>query len=129
MLDFNQLLKAMIIVTSFLVQHMPQEETSIIRLSFSADIKEDARKAHSLTEAQYAALTLSAALPGWSTDDCAQLFTPFSPIHRDTPDGGLDAACIPELMRSLHGAVEAKISPEGEIVCSFWVPAHTSRSV
>lgn len=129
LVDFNQLLNALIAAAAFLVDRMRGQERGVITLAFSLNVDAETRQRHNLPDEEYLALTLSAELGGLSPNACCELFTPFSPAHQKTPDGGLDLAAMQNLLAELKGAVQADILPDAGLTFTLYLPCRTNQSV
>ncbi|MDD2235734.1 MAG: histidine kinase dimerization/phospho-acceptor domain-containing protein [Kiritimatiellae bacterium] len=129
LVDFNQLLKALIAGSVFFVDRMRGQERGVITLAFTLKVDAEARQRHHLAEEECLALTLSAPLDGLSSNVCSELFTPFSPAHRKTPDGGLDLAATRNLLAELNGAIQADLLPDTGLTFTLYLPCRTNQSL
>jgi len=129
LVDFNQLLKALIALSAFFVDRMKGQERGLITLDFSLNVDGETRQRHHLADEECLALTLSAKLDGLSPNVCSELFTPFSPVHRESPDGGLDLAATPNLLAEMKGAIQADLLPGTGLSFTLYLPCRTNQSV
>lgn len=122
--DAGQLQQVFITLAMHLVDALGAERKGAITFSLSQTTDPNRPRDNRLPPGNYICLCLSDRDPSRPSpcEDRPELFTPFSPDHRETEDGGLNLAAARDLIEAHRGALCALRTPDGGTVFQVLLP-------
>ena len=127
MVNPGQLVQAILNLSIYAIDIMRNQKKGALTIELTPQVDPGMLRGRGVAENEYLGITLSNSVQGSSAGNMADLFTPGSPIHEQTEDGGLGLAAALRLITAHRGFLYAENGLDAGITFTILIPHLTAR--